>query len=173
MLKKYFKNYVFDSLSLLGVFLLILGVYFSFDTVVKSIDNASQKMMRDKVTGSILSASEVKTKKRHGTHGNGIIRYLQSFKISYKYKGKEYKVTYKNFNLGKPNGYFKGDRETVYVSKNAPDDILIASQLFTEKTGAIQILLLLGIPGIIIIFMPKPFVLQINEKNKYKNNGEK
>ena len=163
MIKKYFKSYVFDSLSLIGVFLLVLGLYFSFDTILKGVNNAKEKRVRDKVTGTILYPSDVKTKKRHGTHGNGVLSYLQSFDIAYRYKGKDYKITYKDFNLGSPNGYANGDREVIYVNKNVPEDAIISSRLFTENTGAIQILLLLGIPGLIIIFMPKPFLVEKQE----------
>lgn len=154
----YIKRNLLHPLSFFGVFFIILALFFGASTMYKCSQNAKIKRDRVKITGTIANASEVTIKKRYSKRGNGIQRYLQDLDISYDYHNKNYTKSYKQLNVGKPNGYHTGDKVSVYADKNTPSDAILSSLLFTDTVGTKQLLILFAIPGVIIILFPKKWL---------------
>lgn len=162
MVKKYIKNSILHPLSLLGVFFVLIALLFSASTLYKSMNHAKEIQRRDKITAEVSKASHVITKKRHGRFGNRLQKYIQNFDVTYQYSNKKYTVSYRDFNLGKPEGYQKGDCITVYIKPDHPSDAIASAKLFTDTTGVKQLFCLFGIPGLIIILFPKAWMEQNN-----------
>lgn len=158
MVKEYVKKSIFHPFSMLGVFFIMLALIFSAKTLYKCIRNAKEIQKREKIIAEVSKASTVTTKKRFQKNGGGVRKYIQDFDIVYQYADKKYHVSYQNFNLGEPNGYQKGDKIVVYVSTEQPTDAIVSTKLFTDTTGIKQLLLLFGLPGLLIVLIPKSWM---------------
>lgn len=153
---KYIKESIFNSLSWIGVFFLVIAIYFAADSGIKSYNDRKELSYREKTEGVFTEVSDIRKKHESRHNGNGTNKYYQDFIISYKYNGKEYSKKYENFYFSsQKDGYKKGAKEYIYVNKNNPNDAIIASRFNLDYTFAKQIFIMFGVPGIVIILFPK------------------
>lgn len=151
---KYIKNSIFSSVSLVGVFALVLFLCFAVVNCVNISNNRKELSYREKVECTFVNVSEVRREYDFSKHGT--TSYYQDFTISYQYNGQEYQKDYKDFFLSSKYDCYKEDsKEYVWVNRNDPTDAVISSRFSLDYTFIKQIFIMFGIPGIVIILFPK------------------
>lgn len=153
---KYIKNSIFSSVSMIGVFFLVIALYFAGDSYIKSYNNRKELSYREKVECIFVNVSEVRREHEYRHNGNGKTSYYQDFTISYQYDGQEYQKDFENFYFSsKYDCYKKDSKDYVWVNRNNPTDAVISSRFSLDNTFGKQIFIMFGIPGIVIILFPK------------------
>lgn len=160
MIKDYIKKSILNPLSVFGIFFIALALVFSAITLYKCSSNAKEIQKREKVIAEVSKASDVTVKKRFRKNVDGIRNYIQDFGIVYEYNDNKYNVSYQKVNLGEPNGYQEGDEVVVYINEKQPTDVIVSSEVYTDTTGIKQLLLIFGLPGLLIILLPKSWMKQ-------------
>lgn len=151
---KYIKNSIFSSVSLVGVFALVLFLCFAVVNCVNISNNRKELSYREKVECTFVNVSEVR--RDHDFSRNGKTSYYQDFTISYQYNGQEYQKDYEDFFLSSKYDCYKEDsKEYVWVNRNDPTDAVISSRFSLDYTFIKQIFIMFVIPGIVIILLPK------------------
>lgn len=151
---KYIKNSIFSSVSLVGVFALVLFLCFAVVNCVNISNNRKELSYREKVGCTFVNVSEVR--RDHDFSRNGKTSYYQDFTISYQYNGQEYQKDYEDFFLSSKYDCYKEDsKEYVWVNRNDPTDAVISSRFSLDYTFIKQIFIMFVIPGIVIILFPK------------------
>lgn len=151
---KYIKNSIFSSVSLVGVFALVLSCVFVVVNCVNISNNRKELSYREKVECTFVNVSEVR--RDHDFSKNGKTSYYQDFTISYQYNGQEYQKDYEDFFLSSKYDCYKEDsKEHVWVNRNDPTDAVISSRFSLDYTFIKQIFIMFVIPGIVIILLPK------------------
>lgn len=151
---KYIKNSIFNDLSLIGVFFLVIALYFAGDNYIKNYNNRKELSYREKIQCTFVTVSDIR--KKHDFSKNGKTSYYQDFTIAYQYKGQDYQKDFENFYFSSKHDCYKnGSKDYVWVNKNKPTDAVISSRFVLNNTFGKQIFIMFGIPGIIIIFFPK------------------
>ena len=151
---KYIKNSIFSSVSLVGVFALVLFLCFAVVNCVNISNNRKELSYREKVECTFVNVSEVR--RDHDFSRNGKTSYYQDFTISYQYNGQEYQKDYEDFFLSSKYDCYKEDsKEYVWVNRNDPTDAVISSRFSLDYTFIKQIFITFVIPGIVIILLPK------------------
>ena len=78
---KYIKNNVFNPLSWMGVFFLVIALYFSADISIKCYNNHKELSYREKVECMFTSVSAIRKKREFRHNGNGKTKYYQDLRF--------------------------------------------------------------------------------------------
>ena len=147
----YIKQNIFNSLSILGVLLLALALWTCKDGLIRAAQGQNILKEYVLVDGEITQASGVEVSKKMGAP----TYYYQDFTLTYVFDDEIYNKSYEYFQVQDSSGYNLGDTEELYVNPKEPDSAVISTRVSKDYTFAIQSFCLLGIPGLLIIFIPK------------------
>ena len=134
-----------------GVFLLALALWACKDGLIRAAQGQNILKEYVLVDGEITQASEVEVSKKMGAP----TYYYQDFTLTYVYEGEVYNKSYGYFQVQDSLGYSLGDTEELYVNPKEPDSAVISTRVSKDYTFALQPFCLFGIPGLLIIFIPK------------------